>query len=707
VLKKVGKYSFFFLLSASAWVFLFIIHKRFWVNFLITGFHIRPYSNLTINLIFASLLIFTAAFLDQVIRRTEKWDVIDLLWKLLVVGIAGVTITFVAEVAEEYMKSNSLHPLLVAINASVSLYMLLFFLFSAIIVFQKLILYQRNKLKLFLWRMLLLLIGLAFVRLFLRDSHPAAQWLQSILLPAFVVVSLVLATNMNWSAYLNFNQKLRSLFLMSLILLLFGAFYYSNFLYFGRFLDGVSYNSAYEPFLPSVLPRFMDLFLSRFQVLGFLFLFPLIYALVATLVLIFNLPTSSVFELRSSELASIQRITHSIQTNLDTVEILRTLLDASLLTSNATGGWIEVPDPDNEGNWKKLYAKSVTDADAAIIHKIENLRERTLEDGRQFHIRSLKRSRGAEGKSRFGSLLALPVRTRDNTIAMMYIVNELAGSFEEETMLSLVAFSDQAGIAVENADLVSKSIGLERYMEQVKIAKEVQEKILPLHLPGNHRISFHAVHQEVEEIGGDFYDVRRVNDNHYKVALGDVSGKGITAAFYMAETKGIFQALTNLDLGVKDFIVTANKAVSGCFSKGAFLTLTYMDINLEKGFVSLMRAGHCPTIFYNSKTDKLEVLERGGPGLAILRDESFESYCGMPETIWIQPGDMLVLFTDGIMEARNSRGEEFGIGRMIALVERLRKSDAKLVAETLLREAKKFSGGVLQDDYTILAIKLH
>lgn len=695
------------MLSLSSWVFLYILQKKFWVTFLVTGLHIRHYANYKINLVFVGAIVFTAIFLDQVIRRSEKWDVIELLWKLLVVGIGGVALAFFAQVMEEYIQRKSMHPQLVAINASVSFYMMLIFVFSAIIVFQKLILYQRNRLKLALWRSLMVILGLALVRMFLRDSQPGTLVLQNVLLAGFVGVTVLLATNMNWSAYLNFNQKLRSLFLILLILLLFGAFFYSNFIYFGRFMEGVSFGDNYEPFLPSVLPGLSDLFLSRFQVVGFLFVFPLVFAIVASLVLIFNLPTSSVFEQRSSELASIQRINHSIQTNLDRTEILRTLLDASLLTSNASGGWIEKISKNGSTSREVIYAKGLANSEILAIHALEDLHAQSVNGTRQFHIRNLSRTRsGSTARSRFGSLFAIPVRTREETLAMMYIVNELAGSFEEETMLSLVAFAEQAGIAVENADLVAQNIGVERYLEQIKIAKEVQEKILPPLLPGNARIAFHAVHQEVEEIGGDFYDVRRVHDGHFKVALGDVSGKGITAAFYMAETKGIFQALTHLDLGVKDFIVGANKALANCFSQGSFLTLTYLDINLDKGFVSLMRAGHCPTLWFNSKTDKLEVLERGGPGLGIIRDQRFEELCGMPETIWVQKGDLLVLFTDGIMEARNSDKLMFGIERMKAILWPLRHQPAQKVAESLLSEAKKFTGGVLEDDYTILVIQI-
>ncbi|MEM7039167.1 MAG: PP2C family protein-serine/threonine phosphatase, partial [Bacteroidota bacterium] len=194
-------------------------------------------------------------------------------------------------------------------------------------------------------------------------------------------------------------------------------------------------------------------------------------------------------------------------------------------------------------------------------------------------------------------------------------------------------------------------------------------------------------------------------DNTYKIAVGDVSGKGTTAAFYMAETKGIFQALTQLDMGVRDFVLTANKALSNCLRRGSFMTLTYVHIDMDEGVIELLRAGHCQTLYYDSAEDKLLSLENGGPGLAILRNDSFGNFTPEPDRIKFNPGDVMILFTDGIIEAKNREREEFSFERLEEIVFRLRKTDSRLIVETLVQQVKAFTGGVIDDDYSILVVK--
>jgi serine phosphatase RsbU (regulator of sigma subunit) len=294
--------------------------------------------------------------------------------------------------------------------------------------------------------------------------------------------------------------------------------------------------------------------------------------------------------------------------------------------------------------------------------------------------------------------------TSRKPVGVIYLLNELAGSFEEATVLSMVSMTEQSGISIENAELVARSIDLEVYREQLRMAKTFQKQILPTALPGTDQIEFFVISQEAEEIGGDFYDVTQ-KGNNYKIAIGDVSGKGTTAAFYMAETKGIFQALTQLEMGVRDFILTANKALSKCLRRGSFMTLTYLDIDMERKQFEILRAGHCETLYFDNKADKLSTLVGGGPGLGIVRNDSFADFMQEPEVHSFSPGDLLILVTDGIIEARNADKEEFTFERLQEIVSRLRRTDSRLIAETLVQQVKAFTGGKIEDDYSILVIK--
>lgn len=704
-MRLVSKYSLLFLLGVSTWIPILVVNFYYWVSQLTVRYAIYPkFLNEPLRLSFyAAFFICNYILIDQVLRRIEKWDVIDLLWKLVVIGISSISVIFLFSIIESYMETDALYPQVKALSASVKLYALLVFCLSTLFVYRKLILYQKNKRKVISWHIMQAVFFLGIVRLFLgTDPHlgfmvggvtDEPSQLETIfsraLIPVFFVASLVLSMNVNWSAYLNFNQKLRSLFLILIIVLLFVAFY--------------------QKFPYDALPNSEDfggLLTRRYLVVGLAFMFPVIYTLFSGLVLIFNLPTSSVFEQRSSELATIQRINQSIQSNLDSEEILRTLLDASLLTSNATGGWIELyNDNHNKENLLVTYSKNVEMAEIEELRRRDNITRAVLESGKYVHIRNIRSHKHFRfARTRIRSLLALPIQTTRKPIGVIYLLNELAGSFEEATVLSLVGLTEQSGISIENAELVAQSIDLEVYREQLRMAKTFQKQILPQALPGTDKIEFFVQSQEVDEIGGDFYDVTQIGQK-YKIAIGDVSGKGTTAAFYMAETKGIFQALTQLDMGVRDFVLTANKALSKCLRKGSFMTLTYVQIDMEQRRLELLRAGHCETLYYDSQRDQMRILTQGGPGLGIVRNDGFGQYLEQPEHVDIHPGDLLVLFTDGIIEARNNKMEEFGFDKLQDIVTRLRKTDSKLIVETLVSQVKAFTGGRIEDDYSILVIK--
>ena len=695
------------MLGISTWVPILIINFYYWVSYSKVRYAIFPpfLPEQMRPAFFAAFIIANYFLVKQLVRRIEKWDVVDLLWKLVVIGVSGISVTILLDIVEHYMETDALHAPIQALSASVNLYALLIFCLSTLFIYKKLIMYQKNKRKVISWRLMQVVLFLGLVRLFIGQEPVLAHMyggtpqvveltqFESIytkaLIPIFFIVSLLLSANVNWSAYLNFNQKLKSLFLIFIVVLLFIVFY--------------------QKFPYDALPGssdFSELLTKRYTILGLFMLFPVIYTLFSGLVLLFNLPTSSVFEQRSSELATIQRINQSIQSNLDREEILRTLLDASLLTSNATGGWIELYGDDRDSeNLLVTYSKNVEMAEIEELRSRDSITKTVLDSGKHIHIRNIRSQKQFRfARTRIRSLLALPIMTSSKPVGVIYLMNELASSFEEATVLSLVSMTEQSGISIENAEIVSRSIGLEVYREQLRMAKTFQKQILPQALPGTDKIEFFVMSQEAEEIGGDFYDVTQ-KGNNYKIAIGDVSGKGTTAAFYMAETKGIFQALTQLDMGVRDFILTANKALSKCLRRGSFMTLTYLDVDMEAKKFEILRAGHCETLYFDSKADELKTLIGGGPGLGIVRNDTFANFMAEPEVHSFSPGDLLILVTDGIIEARNAEKEEFSFERLQEIVKRLRRTDSRLITETLVQQVKAFTGGKIEDDYSILVIK--
>ena len=431
------------------------------------------------SFIFATFLIFNVLYIDQAIRKVEKWDVIEILWKLLVVGVSGIGVVFVFELLTFYVSDRLMSVIIKPLNYSVKLYAMVIFLVSASFYFKKLIFYQKSKRKVNLWKIFELVMIIALLFMFMKDSwmgkvfgmraEEIAQSIRyTVLLPVFFIFSLVLSANVNWTAYLNFNQKLKSLFLLFIISLLFGAYFmeypYENF--------DIAHDAS--------RPLFLNILDSEYIFFGLMFYFPLIYVLFSVLVLIFNLPTSSVFEQRSSEIASFQRLTQSVKT--DKKDILVTLLDASLLTSNAAAGWIETDEPFNRQG-DSVLSRNIEDEEMKEVREALKLDEE-LKSKKYYLISNMKKDKAMRDlKTRFRSILIIPLDLSGKRMGLLFLTSELTQGFEEDMVNSLFAFSEQASVAVENSGLIREKVEFENYQTQVKIAKTVQAQILPSKLP--------------------------------------------------------------------------------------------------------------------------------------------------------------------------------------------------------------------------------
>lgn len=630
-------------------------------------------------------LLATGFFIRRLFDKIEKLNVLTLLWRLFITGMGGITLILVMIIVLQLLiRETQVGGYLGPIFFAIGLLVVTVFFIAAMYIFRRFILYQRTYRKLLAWQTfeLFLIISLLFVFVNFQVSSRVILVVSYVL---FILLSLVLSANVRWIAYLNFNQKLRGLGLFALIIVIV-----------------ITYLIAAMR-LPTEFG--LDLMLMpRFDALILIAIFVSIYCGFSILALFFNLPTSSMFELKSLEIASFSKINQAIQSNLDFTDIMNSLLDASLMAANGKAGWIEMLSEDGQPGLEMHKRISVSEIED--VKQGYNITAKVLKDRVFFLVKNTRKHKAFKGSSgKYRSLVAVPIVSSSQQYGTVFIVNELINSFEDVTVQSVVSFAEQAGMALENAKLVKESIDTERYREQLKIAQEVQNKLLPTELPHSKTIEFAAVSQNAEEVGGDYFDVVQSEEGIYKAAIGDVSGKGTTAAFYMAELKGIFHALTLLDLDIRDMVSTANQALSQCMQKGFFMTLTYLQIDEEKREVQVIRAGHCPAYFYRKSSDSISILREGTLGLGIVRNKGFKKFLKAPECIQYEPGDFLVLYTDGIMEARNTAGDEFGYDRLEEMVNRYKHSSAADMASGIVGGVKDFAHEKISDDYTVLIIR--
>jgi len=260
-------------------------------------------------------------------------------------------------------------------------------------------------------------------------------------------------------------------------------------------------------------------------------------------------------------------------------------------------------------------------------------------------------------------------------------------------------------------DLLRVEAEKKRLEEELRIAHEIQMSLLPhgpLSMPG---ISVTALCVPAREVGGDYYDVLPLDDHRVGVLIADVSGKGTSAALYMAELKGLVLSLSRIHGSPRDLLINANRIIADHLDARSFITMTYAVVDLQARTMTYARAGHTPLIYVPGAAegdDGLQVLAPDGLvlGLKIDKGELFERLL-KEDTIPIRAGDLYLFFTDGITEAMNEGDDCFGETRLAHLVREHAHLPSDQLRERVLREIAAFVGTAPQhDDMTMILLRV-
>lgn len=620
----------------------------------------------------------------QVVQDGRDRNPEYLLRLVLYTGFTGILAVFLARwylapyenTPQELFTQPFLH--------SVILLALIIFLFTGIYTFKKFIFYTGSRVRPILWFFFELLLGAGLLIVFENPFYFISEWIKVSLLVLSLGLIAYFSVFTRWVAYLTLRQKLNSILLLAMTVVILFLLIYEEGLF--------TYN------LSSMIHEF---FFYRYFLLGVAALFIASYALFSILVLVFNLPTGFVFEKTRKDLVSIQKIQQSILPGLAQEGAARTLLEAAMLSSNSSAGWIEM-----EGENEPLICHGINAKESSSLKQDVNLRKLVLEKREVWQIQDLLKDHPLNFLNRkFRSLLVIPIQTRFANLGSLFLVQDIPSGFSEENIFVLKSFADQAALALENIILTEKSLEIERYREQLAIARQMQEKLYPAHFPDSEYIRVFARNQQAESVGGDYYDILNTGEGVYKIIIGDVSGKGTTAAFYMAQVKGMFQSLARTTADPVRFLTLINQAISTCMDKGSFITLTYIHLDLNTGKAWIARAGHCPALYYSSAEKKPLWLIEGGLALGVIRDASFTNHIKTQE-ISVQPGDRLFLFTDGIVEARDDQGEEFEYERFMTAAQAGIQLNPEELSQKIIQEVQDFSGGFIEDDYTLMILDI-
>jgi serine phosphatase RsbU (regulator of sigma subunit) len=214
------------------------------------------------------------------------------------------------------------------------------------------------------------------------------------------------------------------------------------------------------------------------------------------------------------------------------------------------------------------------------------------------------------------------------------------------------------------------------------------------------------------EVGGDYYDFFKLPQNRLGVLIADVSGKGTSAALYMAELKGLVLSLSQIYFSPRQLLIQVNQIISENLDARSFITMTYAVIDLAKGTLTYARAGHTPMVYLpgpGALHPAAQVLVPSGMVVGLRIDGAAEKFADLldEEVIELSTGDVIVLYTDGITEAMNPEFDLFGDSRLSRIVEEHGHLDSGELRERILREIEAFVGTADQhDDMTMILLKV-
>jgi phosphoserine phosphatase RsbU/P len=305
------------------------------------------------------------------------------------------------------------------------------------------------------------------------------------------------------------------------------------------------------------------------------------------------------------------------------------------------------------------------------------------------------------------SMVAVPLLRKDEVRGGLYVAKQREDGFDDDDLTVLTAFSDVASLALETARLLQDSIEKQKFDGELRAARIMQKSLLPERFPAVPGFDIYAISIPAYDVGGDYYDYSVLWDGSPVITIGDVSGKGISASIYMAETKGIVQSLAPIMASMAELLESTNGALlrnspSQTSLRRSFVTLGLIAFG-KKG-IAYCRAGHTPLLHVNAN-GSIRFIQPRGMAVGLMGQELF-SQAIEEMAIETQTGDVLVLFSDGITDARNPAGEELGyqrLGRFVAESRELRSRD--LTLKVLQCIAEFTESGNFGDDATLVVMR--
>jgi sigma-B regulation protein RsbU (phosphoserine phosphatase) len=301
------------------------------------------------------------------------------------------------------------------------------------------------------------------------------------------------------------------------------------------------------------------------------------------------------------------------------------------------------------------------------------------------------------------TMLCVPIKDRDNRVAgVLQLLNKVDGYFSDEDVEFLESISVHIAIALENARLQHEQVRSQFMERELDVARHIQESLVPQTPPSIDGLDIAFRHESSFVVGGDYYDFVALDDETILFVVGDVEGKGVAAAMVMSNLQATLNALVQHVHSLERILYSLNESILSNTLGAKFMTLFVGLIDLPRRGLHFINAGHNPPFILPA--DGSEPIELTAGGMAIGMFPQVRYKRGGHQ---LTEGDLVVAYTDGITEAQNLRGEQYGAERMIDAARQLRRRDSQQIADAIFDDCAGFSrNSGFADDKVVMTIKV-
>jgi serine phosphatase RsbU (regulator of sigma subunit) len=307
---------------------------------------------------------------------------------------------------------------------------------------------------------------------------------------------------------------------------------------------------------------------------------------------------------------------------------------------------------------------------------------------------------------KFSFMQVIPIRSKERLVGLILVGEKQSESaFQRDDYEFLGSVAAQSAVSIENAFLYEELREQERLKQELRIARQIQLSSLPQSTPEIPGLDIFSISHPATEVGGDFYDFLNGKNDELLVVVGDVSGKGTSAAIYMAKIQGIFRSLHTFELSPQELFCRANFILLHDLDKSFFVTSLGAKILPPQKKLLLARAGHLPLIHYQNNSKKVEMITSPGLGFG-LEDSAIFDQKLKQLSLTYEKNDVFLFITDGITETFNSDNQEFGEERLVQALLESADQSARQIGQYILDQLQNFRGELpSQDDYTLVVVK--